>query len=82
MRLDHRTGADPRILGTSVAIAMIARIGGIRNRTGIYPVGRVRQCAKIGVHYLWFAALRLGGRQRAVNSARNRECFGDPSGAR
>ena len=36
---------------------------------------------KIGVRYLWFAALRLGGRQRAVNSARNRECFGDPSGA-
>ena len=82
MRLDHRSRAEPCVLGPFVAIAIIAKIGGIRNRNGIHPVGRVRRCAKIGVHYLWFAALRLGGRQRVVNSARNRECFGDPSGAR
>jgi Methyltransferase domain len=31
MRLDHRSRAVPRILGPSVAIAIIAKIGGIRN---------------------------------------------------
>ena len=81
MRLDHRSRAVPRILGPFVAIAIIAKIGGIRDRMEFTPSVECA-IAKIGVHYLWFAALRLGGRQRAVNSGRNRECFGDPSGAR